>query len=116
MVGVSDDGARLQVLRALTDSRYEVLANVDRGLELLPHVAQFSPEVVVLEVTVLGTLGFRLFAMMHLLAPMAAIIVLAPALTYDVAAVEAGAHAVVPMDDPRRLRDVLDALARSSAV
>jgi DNA-binding NarL/FixJ family response regulator len=113
VVCVSNDGPRYQVLRALEDSRYEVLADVDRGLELLPPVAEFAPDVVVLDLALVGTLGLRLFTMIKTLAPEVAIVVLAPLQTFHVAAIEAGAHAVVPGDDLRQLREVLGKLADS---
>lgn len=113
VVCVSADGPRSQVLRALEDSRYEVLAEVDRGLELLPPVAGFVPDVVVLDLALVGSLGLRLFTMIKFLAPQVAIVVLAPMQTFHVGALEAGAHAVVPTDDLRQLRELLATLADS---
>lgn len=111
VICVSGEGTRAQVLRAVEDARYEVLADVDRGLELLPLVEAFAPHVVVIEVALVGTLGFRLLTMIKTLAPEVAIVVLAPLQTLHVAAVEAGAHAVVPTEDLRGLREVLGGLA-----
>ena len=103
VVCVSADGPRSQILCALEDSRYEVLAEVDRGLELLPPVAEFAPDVVVLDLALVGSLGLRLFTLIKSLAPLVAIVVFAPLQTFHVAAMEAGAHAVVCVT-PRRVR------------
>lgn len=114
VVCVSEDGSLSQVLRALEDSGFEVLAAVDRGLHLLPPVADFGPDVVVLDVALVGTLGLRLIGMVRHLAPDAAVVVLTPLHTLHVAALEAGAYAVVPADDLRTLTATLGELARST--
>lgn len=114
VVCVAEDGPRAQVVRTLEDSGYDVLGMVGRGLELLPLVADVEPDVVVLDIALVGTLGVRLLGLMKHLAPEVAIVVLAPLRVFHVAALEAGAHAVVPADDLRGLGETLLELAGSA--
>ncbi len=111
VVCVPEDGPRLQIGCVLEDTGFEVLAEVDRGIETLPAVAEFTPDVVVLDVALVGTLGLRLLEVIKTLAPQVAIVALIPLQTFEVALLESGAHAVVPLDDLRRLRELLSELA-----
>lgn len=114
-VCVSGDTPRAQVTRALERTGFEVLDVVDRGLELLQPVADHGPDVVVLDVALVGTLGLRLFGLIKHLSPDTAIVALTPLHTLHVAALEAGAYAVVQVDDLRGLTEALGELAGSTS-
>ncbi len=110
VVCIPEDGPRSQIAGVLEDTGFEVLAEVDRGIDCLPAVAEFTPDVVVLDVALLGTLGLRLLEVIKTLEPQVAIVALVPLQDFGVAVVEAGAHAV-PVDDLRPLRELLSQLA-----
>lgn len=110
VVCVPEDGPRSEIARVLEDTGLEVLAELDRGIDTLPAVAEFAPDIVVLDVALLGTLGLRLLELIKTLAPQVTIVALVPLETFGVAVLEAGARAV-PVDDLRPLRELLSELA-----
>lgn len=114
LVCLSTQAHRAQLRGVLAAGGFDVIVEVSRGLELLPHVADVMPDLVVLDLALVGSLGLRLFRLIHTLAPDAAIVALAPLPSLGAAAEKAGAYACVPLDDPRRLRAVLDGLKHSS--
>ena len=114
VVCASADGAEPAIAWMLGHAAFEILATVDRGIEILPAVAEYTPDVVVIDAALTGSLGWRLLRMVAMLAPEACIIVVSDLAGLDLAAVEAGAHAVVAADDIGSLRDVLRELTASS--
>lgn len=108
---VADEGLRVQLDRALEKAGFVTVAQVDRGIETLPAVADADAALVVVDVALVGTVGLRLLRMTKDLAPEATVVALSPFATIDVAVLEAGADAVVPVDDLRRLPEILSDVA-----
>lgn len=111
VVCVSDDAVKPPVAHALDQHGFDVVAEVDRGIEALPVVAEYEPDVVVLDVALLGTLGVRLLSLLTTLAPDVEIIVLGTLGTVNLAVLEAGARAVVPVEDLGAFSEAISELA-----
>ena len=90
---------------------FRVVGETDRGLHAVALAGETGADLIVLDLTLTGTLGLRLIPVLSAASPGAVIVGLSPAATLDVAALEAGAHAVVADRDARRLRAVLSDLA-----
>ena len=110
VVCLSDDAVTTPIAHALDQHGFDVVAEVDRGIEALPVVAEYEPDVVVLDVALLGTLGVRLLSLITTLLPDVEIIVLGTLGTLNVAVLEAGARAVVPAEDLRAFSEAISEL------
>lgn len=104
---VAEEVLNLQLRHALQISGFAVVAQVERGIETLPAVADTDPDLILVDVALVGTVGLRLLGMIKELAPGATVVALSPFATIDVHVLEAGADAVVPVDDLRRLQGVI---------
>ena len=113
VICVADEGLRAQLAHALERAGFVTVALLDRGIETLPAVADAAPDLVLVDVSLVGTVGLRLLGMIKELAPHATILALSPFATIDVAVLEAGADAVVPVDDLRALHEVLVTSSRN---
>ena len=105
---LADEVLQLQLRHALQSSGFAVVAQLDRGIETLPAVADADPDLVVIDVALVGTVGLRLLGMIKELAPGATVVALSPFATIDVHVLEAGADAVVPIDDLRLLQEAIN--------
>ena len=110
VVCVSDNVVKAPVAHALDQRGFDVVAEVDRGIEALPVVAEYEPDVVVLDVALLGTLGVRLLSLITTLVSDVEIIVLGTLGTLNLAVLEAGARAVVPVEDLRAFSEAVSEL------
>ena len=113
VVCVADERLRVQLGHALEQAGFVTVAHVDRGIETLAAVADAEPDLVVVDVALVGTVGLRLIGMIKDLAPHTTAVALSPFATIDLAVLEAGADAVVPMDDLRALHELLRTAARN---
>ena len=109
---LADEVLQPQLRHALHTSGFAVIAQLDRGIETLSAVADADPDLVIIDVTLVGTVGLRLLGMIRELAPGATIVALSPFATIDAHVLEAGADAVVPADDLGRLQGAIDHMAR----
>ena len=105
---LADEVLQLQLRHVVHTSGFAVVAQLDRGIETLPAVADAHPDLVVVDVALVGTVGLRLFGMIKELAPGATVVALSPFATIDVHVLEAGADAVVSVDDLRGLQEAID--------
>jgi CheY-like chemotaxis protein len=109
---VDDD--RVPILVGLLERLgFVTVAEATRGIDTVTFVAEHDPDVVIIDLAQVGGLGLRIFSVIEALAPECLRIALSPMDTLDLAALEAGANAVIPDGDLRRLRRVLTTLTRS---
>ena len=108
---VADEALQLQLRPTLHASGFAVAAQVDRGIDTLPAVADADPALVLVDVALVGTMGLRLLRMIKNLAPKATVVALSPFATINIAVLEAGADAIVPVDDLRHLQEILGDVA-----
>jgi DNA-binding response OmpR family regulator len=106
-----DEELRPPVRRHLDRLGFRVVGETTRGLEAVALAGETGTDLVVLDLALTGTLGLRLIPVLLAAAPDAVVVGVSQARSFDVAALEAGAHAVVGPSDLRHLRGVLDAVA-----
>ncbi len=104
---------RRRVGALLVRCGFEVAAEVDSFTALHDVVQRTQPAVVVLSLPLPGMSTLAAVQALREEAPESAIVVLSAFETLGIAALEAGARALVPEDDPRMLVVVLDELAAS---
>lgn len=110
------DDVLLPLVRTVLDPLgFRIVGETDRGLQAVALAGETGTDLIVLDLALTGTLGLRLIPVLLAAAPGAVVVALSPAATLDVAALEAGAHAVVGDRDVRRLRAVLSDLATQIA-
>jgi DNA-binding NarL/FixJ family response regulator len=108
---VMDDPISVRAVRRLLDANgADVVGVVDRGIDAVAVSAQHRANLVVLDISLAGGLGLRLLSVLRAARPEVRIVVLTPFRTLDVAAVEAGADAVLEIDDLSGLREELHRL------
>lgn len=110
---VCDDvGAlRTAVVRVVMDAGFRVPAVVTSFGEVRPLVLAHAARVAVVALPLTGMTGMRAVQALRRTAPHCEVVLLAPSNMLELAALEAGARALVPDDDLRVLRDVLGAVA-----
>jgi CheY-like chemotaxis protein len=84
-----------------------VVADVDRGLDALAATVHHEADLVVLDLTLVGTLGLRVIELMRSAAPTAEIVAISPLDTLGRPALDAGAGAVLTPDELHRLPGLL---------
>ncbi|MDQ3931887.1 MAG: hypothetical protein M3252_03490 [Actinomycetota bacterium] len=92
---------------------FVLVGKTERGLEAVGLAGDVRPDVAVIHLALLGTLGLRLIPTLQAAAPGCLVVVLSPLDTLVVPALEAGAHAVVAENDVLGLAAELGAIARS---
>ena len=110
---VCDDvGAlRTAVVRVVMAAGFRVPAVVTSFSEVPPLVLAHAARVAVVALPLTGMTGMRAVQALRRTAPHCEVVLLAPSNMLELAALEAGARALVPDDDLRVLRDVLGTVA-----
>lgn len=110
---VCDDRADLRgpVVRLLTACGYDVRAVVTSFAQVPDLVAEHAPCLAVVALPLTGMSGLGAVRELRQAVPACEVVLLSPSDTLQLAALEAGARALVPEDDLRALRLVLHELA-----
>lgn len=117
MTGVVCDDrpqVRRTVTSLLTRCGFEVAGEADTFLALRAIVRATPPTVVVVTVPLVGVSSLAVVSMLHADAPTCAVVILSVFERLHLAALEAGAWALVPEDDPRVLQSVLLEIAAAT--
>ncbi len=108
-----DNAAVSRVLAAHVErAGFTVAAETDRGSEAVRLAGELRPDIAIIHLALLGTLGLRLIPTLQAAAPGCLVIGISPLDTLVEAALDAGAHAVIVEDDLRGLTGELQAIAR----
>lgn len=106
----SDDGVHHAVRAMLEAGGLVVVGEVDRGLDALAVAGDGRADVAILDLSLVGTMGLRLIALLRVVVPDITVIAISPFDTLVPAALEAGASAVVTTAElyrlPRALREL----------
>ncbi len=108
-----DPEMRDAVAATIERAGFVLVGKTERGLEAVGLAGDVRPDVAVIHLALLGTLGLRLIPTLQAAAPGCLVVVLSPLDTLVVPALEAGAHAVVAENDVLGLAAELGAIARS---
>jgi DNA-binding NarL/FixJ family response regulator len=106
---ICDDRPALRdaVLRLVMACGFDVPAVTQSFTELIPLTMDHEACLVVVALPLTGMSGLRAVRELSTAAPDCEIVLLSPSSTLELAALEAGARALVPEDDLRVLRDVV---------
>lgn len=109
MAVVCDDRPEVRepVVRLLSAAGFEVAAVADAFADVPALVRRHGACVVVVALPLTGLSGLRAVRALRDAAPDCEVVLLSPSATLELAALEAGARALVPEDDLRALRCVL---------
>ncbi len=113
---VCDDrpAIRRSVCAALRRSGFEVVGEADSFTSLRGIVRATQPTVAVLSLPVVGLSSLAVVRVLHGESPACDLVILSAFKQLHVAALEAGAKALVPEEDPQALHDVLLSIAAES--
>lgn len=108
-----DDPEMRPVVAATVErAGFAVVAETDRGLEAVRLAGEVRPDVAIIHLALLGTLGLRLIPTLQAASPGCLVVGISPFDTFVAAAVDAGAHAVLIESDIIGLAAELEAIAR----
>lgn len=106
-------GAAALVDTANAHFGFDVAPPVASGAEAVALSSSIQPDLVIIDMALLGEPGLRTISALHAAAPNCAVVVVAqpPFASLRAAAIEAGAMALVELADPRQLRSCLRQVA-----
>jgi DNA-binding response OmpR family regulator len=107
--GMSPSGQVLE--RTVEAAGFDLLARVTRWPKAVQWVADHEVDIAIVELSMTGSLGIRLIAVLRAAAPSCEVIVLSSLDELDLAALEAGAAEVVHPNDLRPLTAALQRIA-----
>lgn len=111
---VSDAQVRAATRSLLERAGMVIVADVDRGLDALAAAVHDQAELIVLDLTLVGTLGLRVIELMRSAIPSAMIVALSPLDTLTQPALDAGAVAVLTPEELHRIPGLLGDLGLSA--
>jgi DNA-binding response OmpR family regulator len=107
VLAVSDSDAGAAVRAHVERAGYTVAASPERGVDVLGLLADPDVDLVVIEVPLLGSFGFRLLSAIRLLRPGCLVVLLDPLGSSEPEGIAAGADAVLGTADLSGFRAVL---------
>lgn len=110
---LDEAGMRRAVGAIIERAGFSLVGETDRGLDAVGLAGDVCPDVAIIHLALLGTLGLRLIPTLQAAAPGCLVVAISPLGTLVGAALEAGAHAVVADNDVLGLATELEAIARS---
>jgi DNA-binding NarL/FixJ family response regulator len=110
----ADDDSRCAVRAALERSGLAIVSEVARGVDALAAAVEHKADIVVLDLSLVGTLGLRLISLLRTVAPGIVVVALSPFDTLVPAALDAGAAAALTSAELPRLPRLLAELDLSA--